>query len=652
MSSARRTTVERDSGRRLLRVTMLLVLVFAGVSVLLMNLSETPPRPASDGEVRPSNGQAGLAGSTAANLHVYWEVENFGGVEFQPTTDASNIYRKDYVGPDACRECHKSQYQDWTTHSHRRMNAVATESTVKGDFSGNAEITYQGARGQFLKSGDRYLMRITQDERTMVYDIHQTIGSRFFQYYIGVLADGIAPEGHTRHRLNHVLPFGYWLEQKMWVPIVHMFLELPDEGGRWNPLDPPRVVSGKPDDLNYAESCSICHTTQPLGDVMIRDAPLVGDFAPVPMFLSARGYLREQYPDVLSSVLSSTIDDPLELFNSSAENLSVIPAAKRSVTLGISCEACHLGCRAHAEKKRKTPSFLASGDHLYYADYATVPDSGRTPPNLNWVCSRCHNGTRPYFAAGMSTWNSTEFSDAARGACYTQLTCVKCHNPHKGIGPRWTRSLQQDDSVCLNCHAKFMEPDQRLTHTRHTAGSEGDSCINCHMPKLNEGMQDVVRTHMIYSPTQPEMIEKGHPNACNLCHLDKPIDWTLQYLQAWYGKDFLDTHIDRNYPDRDAPVGRIWLTHKHESVRLVATDTASRQSARWALPEIIDQLDDPYLLNRQFALMAVERMLDIKLSDFGYQFYMTRAERQKPLRLIRKHSDRNDDAAAADSVVK
>ena len=81
---------------------------------------------------------------------------------------------------------------------------------------------------------------------------------------------------------------------------------------------------------------------------------------------------------------------------------------------------------------------------------------------------------------------------------------------------------------------------------------------------------------------------------------------------------------------------RGWLTHDLEAVRLVATDTASRQNARWALPEIIDQLDDPYLLNRQFALMAVERMLDIKLSDFGYRFYMSQAERREPLNQIRQ----------------
>ena len=156
------------------------------------------------------------------------------------------------------------------------------------------------------------------------------------------------------------------------------------------------------------------------------------------------------------------------------------------------------------------------------------------------------------------------------------------------------------------------------------------------MPKLNEGMQDVVRTHMIYSPTQPEMIEAGHLNACNLCHLDETIDWTLQSLSEWYGGKFAESKIAKSYPKRDVSVGSHWLTHEHEAVRLVATDAASRRNADWALPQVLDQLDDPYLLNRQFALMAIERMLDLKLSDFQYQFYMTEAERKEPLRRIRE----------------
>ena len=60
----------------------------------------------------------------------------------------------------------------------------------------------------------------------------------------------------------------------------------------------------------------------------------------------------------------------------------------------------------------------------------------------------------------------------------------------------------------------------------------------------------------------------------------------------------------------------------------------ARANARWALPELIKMLDSPYLLNRQFTLIGLERMLEIRLSDYGYEFYMFRDERFEPLKAL------------------
>jgi len=48
----------------------------------------------------------------------------------------SNLRRIDYAGADSCRECHEENHELWRNHTHRWMNALADESTVKGDFSG------------------------------------------------------------------------------------------------------------------------------------------------------------------------------------------------------------------------------------------------------------------------------------------------------------------------------------------------------------------------------------------------------------------------------------------------------------------------------------------------------------------------------------
>jgi hypothetical protein len=140
---------------------------------------------------------------------------------------------------------------------------------------------------------------------------------------------------------------------------------------------------------------------------------------------------------------------------------------------------------------------------------------------------------------------------------------------------------------------------------------------------------------MIYSPTRADMIEANHPNACNLCHTDKPIDWTLRALKTWYGATYQDRKITANYPQRPKPAGLGWLDSKNESVRLVAAEAMTRNRDHWALPRLLDALDDPYLVNRQFAFKGLEDMLNVRLADFGYRFYTMKEERREPLARVR-----------------
>jgi predicted CXXCH cytochrome family protein len=235
----------------------------------------------------------------------------------------------------------------------------------------------------------------------------------------------------------------------------------------------------------------------------------------------------------------------------------------------------------------------------------------------------------------MSTWNSVEYADAVRGGCYTKMRCTDCHNPHEEIGPRWTRSPDSDDAVCLKCHKKYQPAQQRQKHTHHPPGGEGARCLNCHMPRINEGLQDVVRTHMIYSPTRADMLEANHPNACNLCHTDRPINWTLRYLREWYGAPLDESAVAANYPNRSEAVALGWLKSGNPAVRLVAIAALARGRDGKALPHLLDALDDSHLVNRQFADRALQQRLNRRLSEFGYHFYATSQERHRPLAELR-----------------
>jgi predicted CXXCH cytochrome family protein len=372
-----------------------------------------------------------------------------------------------------------------------------------------------------------------------------------------------------------------------------------------------------------------------VGDQFVRQLRVAGRHAPFPLHFAMADYLGETHPELWSAERNpNEMADKrlLELINT----FEKYPAPEHAVTLGISCEACHLGAKDHAEGRLKKPVFFPQSPHLFAETATGEPvDCGRTRQNINWACGRCHAGERPYYAGGMSTWNSTEYSDAVKGGCYSQLTCVHCHNPHQKIGPKWSLTADQDDALCLKCHQELAPDPARLAHTHHPVDSSGSRCMNCHMPRINEGLQDMVRTHTICSPTAAAMIEANQPNACNMCHVEKPIDWTLSHLKSWYGATYNAVALRRKYPQSKGPVAVGWLHSENQAVRLSAADALFRNQAKWSLEHLIEALDDAFLINRQFARVGLEKLLDIDLVEFGYRFYMTREERQKPLERLR-----------------
>ena len=552
-------------------------------------------------------------------------------------TDHDNISPESFAGPESCRECHEKNYTLWSEHPHRWMNALADEESVRGDFSGDATISYRGGTARFFRAEGENRMELTRGSVRRLYRITQTIGSRFFQYYVGKGLDGPEPVGHEIYSVDHVLPFGYWLEYGEWVPTVHIHsLRFGEEEFSEEDLPSeqrPDPFAGQVTLVPYY-NCNSCHTTFPLGDQFIRAPDLLGRHTPRTLHVAVGDYLKQSHPEMWE-----TGRDPSEMGMPEVVELMQaverFEAPTRAVALGVTCEACHLGSRAHAEGILTKPSFFPQSPHLRIESEGDEWDYGNSHDNVNWACGRCHAGVRSQLAAGMSTWNSTEYSDAMLGSCYTELTCVDCHNPHEATGARWSKPAVETDRVCLQCHQQFESAQSRTAHTHHAMPGEGAHCMDCHMPRINEGLQDVVRTHMIYSPTDPRMIEANHPNACNLCHTDQSIDWTLVHLRDWYDAEFSESELNANYRDRTQPATVGWLESRNHSVRLIGADALTRADSDWALPELIEALDDPILLNRQFARRGLENVLGVQLRDHGYEFYMTREERAVPMQRLR-----------------
>ncbi len=157
------------------------------------------------------------------------------------------------------------------------------------------------------------------------------------------------------------------------------------------------------------------------------------------------------------------------------------------------------------------------------------------------------------------------------------ISCVDCHDSHAAT-PRGGREAVLDNSLCMKCHASgqqgavIIDPAK---HTFHKPGTEGDRCVDCHMPKTAYMARDPRSDHRFPSPDPLLTRELGLPNACNDCHAKEGLDWQVEWAEKWYG--------NRNHSqDRDR-------MHDRGRTRAVAAAMADPAAALPGLLAIFDR---------------------------------------------------------------
>ena len=163
-----------------------------------------------------------LARSQFTWLHLWTSLPDRVAAADRTRDQYSNIAPQDYVKPDACAECHPDQHRMWENHPHSRMNATASSKTVFGRFDGSS-IDLQGGTISMFQRNDDYWVRMDGHDIEREFRVTRTIGSRFYQFYVGRLESGAPlpalPAEHGEYPQQElVLPVAYRPQDDTWTP--------------------------------------------------------------------------------------------------------------------------------------------------------------------------------------------------------------------------------------------------------------------------------------------------------------------------------------------------------------------------------------------------------------------------------------------------
>lgn len=521
---------------------------------------------------------------------------------------ASNVLRSDYAGSTACEDCHAEIYAAWKASPMRNMTRDAATAQVRAPFTGGS-LTVGTDTATMTMSGRDRIITHAAPEGTTSYRVTKIIGGRYREDFVGV--DTALAAGPER-----VLPVTWVFSTQSWRYKGYSVM-VKDR--------PAMSARGL-----WAEECIPCHNTLPQATLLYDE--LYGDGIP-----AYQGRLADRLLPKSKLWSVRSLDDPrltdalgreIEFLGGrrpqaqglrpmlvhAAATTNDLLKGDKLVELGIGCEACHNGARAHAADPTVRPSYASRSDVL-----AVAPPANHAGTRAQWInhtCAKCHTVLFSRYAytweggqrtknPGGSTTNSGEGRDFLLGGCATQMACTTCHDPHAEDPKSKLAALATKatgDATCVACHPKAGSDG----HAHHTSVS----CVDCHMPKKNMGLDyALVRYHRIGSPNDRARVEHDRPVECALCHRDKSVASLVATMETWWPKTTFDrAALERLYASRldQNALRAALLGLPHEQAVAIAVLGEARDAT--ALPALARHLWHDYPLVRFYAGRAIERI--------------------------------------------
>jgi hypothetical protein len=519
-----------------------------------------------------------------------------------------------YVSSAECRACHPGEYDSWHHSFHRTMTQVVTPGALVAP---RGDETVVNANGQyhFAWRGDELWVTIDDDgwwQRASDVVMSQVPGELSAAAALGqskgaprrvVISTGShnqhgfwVPIDEGRTAALCQLPVMYLIAEKRFIPDSAVFLRPPD-------LLPRRFAV-------WSTNCVHCHSTGGQPGLVTNDTR-VGELGisceachgPAAEHVRANRDPARRYQLHHSGAPDPTIVNPARLEPRSAAEI---------------CGRCH--SFSYLNRNERT--------HEFGIDYHPGHGLGS-----DMVVQRLEEGGLPgddleskFWPDGTARVGGREFNNMTRSACYERgaMTCLTCHSMHDAAPNDQLTAAGQTNENCLKCHEGHR---QRIAeHTHHPIGSAGSLCYNCHMPHTSYALHKAIRNHRVDSPAVDNTVG-ARLNACNLCHLDRPLGWTAEWLKTWYDQE----RPPLGDEDQNTAVVVRWLLEGNAAQRVVTAWHLGWKPSReatgddWIAPYLAQLLVDPYEAIR---FVAQRQLGSLGLgSQLSYDFLAPQVQR-------------------------
>ena len=533
----------------------------------------------------------------------------------------------EYAGSEACRSCHLRQDRTWRASFHRTMTQPASATSILATWTGRV------GRGmtafELRRRGDAFFVDMVDVEgltREPDKYVHQDAPPRVERRVVQVTGSHhkqIYWYATGRGKELGMLPWLWLIQDRRWVPRNAAFLRPVEvteqyETGRWN------------------SNCVRCHTTggRPRVDSENKVAPPATDVVEHGIACEAcHGPSARHARDMASPVrrYQRHLGDDAPVAGV-AEPESLTPKAANQL-----CGQCHSPWLFRPSQwpkyAREGPTYKI-GDDLHASRNVLTAAMPRESADAKLATSEVKSIFEDLFwADGMVRVGGREYAATVESPCYRAgkpgraLTCLSCHTMHpKRRDERPLTEWADDqlkpgmrgDKACTQCHSEAKWPTE--AHTHHAPDTAGSRCMNCHMPHATYTLLKATRNHMVASPNATISAQTGRPNACSLCHLDKPLAWVGAKLHEWYGQPVPTLSDDHER----LPSGVVWGLAGNALQRALVAWHMGWLPARagsgdgWLPAVLLQRLVDPYPAVRYIAERSLRQLPGFATLDYDF----------------------------------